>query len=424
MEASHLSSHSPPEVRFVSPSVRVPSGLLGSLLALWVVLAPAGALQGQVAAAPPGEPASLSREALRTLVPELEAQVRRTLMEGNIPSLTMALVVGDSTVWEGGFGYANLWARTPAIPETVYLIGSTFKTHSTAGLLQLMEEGRFHLDDPVRRYLGVVEIRGEDPEDPVTFRHLLTHTSGLPVTFGPHRVWGNTAPRPFREYFEAELEVVSPPLDSLRYSNIAYTLAAHLIEEMTGEDYAAFIQDRIFQPLGLTSTAFEPTPGMDERLAVPYLFEEETGHRPAERLKADAWPAGITYGTIRNQARWLRLNLNGGELEGARLLSPETVEAMHTVQHDPFRGPIGPGWGGEAAGWGLTWWADTRRGDRYFAHSGSVPGYTAFLEGNRDRGVGVALLSNGHAAHLHLFRLSEWTIDRVLDALDKEAAGR
>lgn len=112
------------------------------------------------------------------------------------------------------------------------------------------------------------------------------------------------------------------------------------------------------------------------------------------------------------------------ELEGTRLLSPETVEAMHTVQYDPFRGPIGPGWGGEEAGWGLTWWADTRRGDRYFAHSGSVPGYTAFLEGNRDRGVGVALLSNGHAAHLHLFRLSEWTIDRVLDALDKEAAGR
>lgn len=361
----------------------------------------------------------LSADALERLIPGLEAEVRHTLSEGDIPSLTVALVIGDSTVWAGGYGYANLWSRTPAAPETVYLIGSTYKAMSTVGLLRLMEEGRFALDDPVRDHLGAVRIRGEDPSNPITFRHLLTHTSGLPVTFGPHLVWGNTVPRSFPAYFEEALQVLGPPLDSLRYSNIAYTLVAFIVEELAGQEYAEYIEERVFTPLGLASTAFQPTPSMDERLAVPYLYDEDTGHTPAPRLKADVWPAGIVYGTVLDQARWLRANLNGGTLDGATLLAPATLDTMMTVQYDRFRGSISAGWGDDDAGWGLTWWLATRGGDRYFAHSGSVPGYTAFIEGNRDRRVGVALLSNGHRAHAHLFRLSERIIDRVLATLDR-----
>jgi len=360
----------------------------------------------------------VATDGLQRLIPELEREVRRTMVEGDIPSLTVALVVGDSTVWAGGYGYSNLWARTPAVPETVYLIGSTYKAMSTVGLLRLMEQGRFGLDDPVGDYLGPVRIRGEIPTNPVTFRHLLTHTSGLPVTFGPHLVWGNTVPRAFPAYFEETLEVLGPPLDSLRYSNIAYTLIAYIIEELSGQEYAAYMEQQVFQPLGLTSTAFHPTPAMDERLAIPYLHDDETGHTPAPRLKADAWPAGIVYGTILDQARWLRANLNGGTLDGVTIIAPSTLDSMKTVQYDRFRGPISAGWGDGQAGWGLTWWVANRGGDRYFAHSGSVPGYTAFIEGNRDRGVGVALLSNGHAAHAHLFSLSEHIIDRVLAAID------
>ncbi len=390
---------------------------------LCLVAAAACHAHGPISDAVGGRGPATVPAALQELIPGLEAEVRRTLAEGNIPSLTVALVVGDSTVWAGGYGYANLWARTPAVPETVYLIGSTYKAMSTVGLLRLMEEGHFRLDEPVREHLGEVRIRGEDPSRPVTFRHLLTHTSGLPVTFGPHLVWGNTVPAPFPAYFEEMLQIVSPPLDSVRYSNIAYTLIAYLIEEMAGEEYAIYMQQRVFDPLGLTSTAFQPTPSMDERLAVPYLYDPESGHIPAPRLKADVWPAGIVYGTVLDQARWLRANLNGGRLDGRELIEPATLDTMMTVQYDRFRGPIGAGWGGDDAGWGLTWWVTTRDGDRYFAHSGSVPGYTAFIEGNRDRGVGVALLSNGQAAHRHLFALSERIIDRVLARLDQLGGG-
>src|SRR5688572_31259825 len=80
------------------------------------------------------------------VVAELEPEIHRTLLAGNIPSASIALVSGDQVIWSGAYGHSNLWARTPAAPNTVYLIGSTFKTMSSVALLQLMEQGKFKLD--------------------------------------------------------------------------------------------------------------------------------------------------------------------------------------------------------------------------------------------------------------------------------------
>src|SRR5438105_13120276 len=114
------------------------------------------------------------------VVADLEPEIQRALLEGKIPSASIALVAGDRVIWTNAYGYSNLWARTPATPNTVYLIGSTFKAMSTIALLQQMEQGKFKLDDRVNDYLTDFKIQGEDPQHPITFRHLLTHTSGLP----------------------------------------------------------------------------------------------------------------------------------------------------------------------------------------------------------------------------------------------------
>jgi CubicO group peptidase (beta-lactamase class C family) len=339
------------------------------------------------------------------IAPALEPVIEREMRAGRIPSLTIALVAGDSIVWIGAFGEANLWARTRANPATVYLIGSTFKAMSTVALLQQMEAGKFALDDPVSPHLGGLAIRNERPDHPVTFRHLLTHTSGLPVAFGPHPLWGDGAPLPLAEYLASDLAVVGPPMDSVRYSNLAYSLVAHLVERFSGVPYKQYIRERIWGPLEMSSTEFDPTPSMDERLAVPYVPDEAGRQVPAVRLRANVWPAGIVYGTIRDQANWLIMNLNGGRFGGHRFLAEETVALMQTRQHDRFTGPLAGGWGNDSSGYGLTWWTMTEHGERSFAHSGSVPGYTAFVHGNATRKVGVVILSNGNRAHPHLVNI-------------------
>src|SRR5437763_11765469 len=125
---------------------------------------------------------------IKKVTAELEPAIRQAMIEGKIPSASIALISGDKVIWTGAYGEANLWARTPATPQTVYLIGSTFKAMSTIALLQLMEAGKFKLDDPVSKYIDFT-IPGDDPKNPVTFRHLLTHTSGLQGDFGAVPLW-------------------------------------------------------------------------------------------------------------------------------------------------------------------------------------------------------------------------------------------
>ena len=350
------------------------------------------------------------------VIAELEPEIQRALVEGKIPSASIALVSGDKVIWTGAYGYSNLWARTPATPSTVYVIGSTFKAMSTVALLQQMEQGKFKLDDKVNDYLTEFKIQKEDPKNPVTFRHLLTHTSGLPGGFGAYPVWGDTVPEPLDVFLGKALVIGKPTGSEVIYSNIAYTLIGYLVQKFSGVPYKKYIQDNIWTPLEMNNTAFEPTAAMDERMSEPYVVDEKTGSQvPTVRVKASVWPAGIVYGTIYDQSNWLILNLNNGMFKGKRIISEQTMEQMFTRQYDKFKGGIEGIWGNETAGFGLTWWSQVRDGDRYFAHSGSLGGYTAFLLGNRDRKLGFAILTNGNRAHPHLFKLA----DRAMDLLKK-----
>src|SRR5262244_4613660 len=202
------------------------------------------------------------------VVPELEGEIQRAMLAGNIPSASIALISGDKVVWTNAYGCSNLWARTPATPNTVYLIGSTFKAMSTIGLLQQMEAGKFKLDDRVNDYLTDFKIQNEDPQHPVTFRHLLTHVSGLPADFGGVTVWGDGAPPTLDDYLKKSLKVAKPPLAEEVYSNMAYTLIGYLVQKFSGVPYKQYIQENIFKPLEMTSTMFDPTPE-EERLSIP-----------------------------------------------------------------------------------------------------------------------------------------------------------
>lgn len=359
------------------------------------------------------------------LVEEFEPKVRKAMSEGAIPSCSVALVAGDRIVWSRAFGHSNLWANTEATPDTVYLIGSTFKTMSSSALLALMEEGKFGIDDPVRDYLGDLGIEGEDPEHPITFRHLFSHVSGLPAAFGPHLVWGETVPAPLPEYLAKSLKVSRSPELKVEYSNLAYTLIAHLVERLSGMPFKDYVRERIFKPLKMESTAFMPTPSMEERLAVPYVHQAGSGKQiPTIRYKADVWPAGMVYGVVEDQARWLLALLNQGRAPQGRILQEETVRLATSVQYEQFQGPMTAGWGNDSAGYGLSWWVCRKDGERHFAHSGSVPGYTAFLEGNLDRRMGFAILTNGNRAHAHLVALADEAI-RLMKRFDRApAAGR
>jgi len=357
-------------------------------------------------------PRSYGGQEFDNLSREFEPEILKAMSKGNISSAAVALVQGDRIVLAGAYGYANAWARTPAFTETVYLIGSTFKTMSTFALLQQMEQGKFKLDDPVNAHLPDFKIGGDSPSNPVTFRHLLTHTSGLPADFGACPVWADHGPLPLAQYLRQSLRLQSPPLTTVIYSNLAYTLVAYLVEKFSGTPFRRYVQENILDPLEMKDTAFEPRPEMVERLAIPYFFEAKAKrYVPVGWTKANVWPAGIVYGTVLDQAHWLIANLNRGVYKGKRLIGEATFEEVMRRQYDQFAGPMHEGWLNETTGYGLTWWVSKRAGETIFAHSGSVTGFTAFLAGNLERKTGVAILTNGNRSHKYLFELALLGLD-------------
>ncbi|HPW17485.1 MAG TPA: serine hydrolase domain-containing protein [Candidatus Aminicenantes bacterium] len=338
----------------------------------------------------------------------LDPEIERSLKAGRIPSLAVVCVSGDRVVWTRSAGLANIRVKTPAACDTVYLIASTFKTMSATALLQQMEQGKFKLDDRVSDFLGDLKIEGEDRRYPVTFRRLLTHTSGLPTDFGRHAVWEDAAPPSLADYLQGRLRLWRRPGTRVIYSNIAFTLIAHLVEKFSGTPFKEYMRKNVFAPVEMRDTAFEPRADMAERLAIPYMpVRRRTGvYRPVDWVKADAWPAGVVYGTAVDQARWLMANLNGGVYKGRRVIGEATLREMARRQYDRFAGPINGGWLNETSGYGLAWWVSTLGGETIIAHSGSVNGYTAFLAGNLQRRTGVAILTNGNKAHRWLYSLA------------------
>jgi len=338
----------------------------------------------------------------------LDPEIERSLKVGRIPSMAVVLVSGDRVVWTRSAGLANIRVKTPAASDTVYLIASTFKTMSATALLQLMEQGKFKLDDRVNDYLDGLEIKGENRRYPVTFRHLLTHTSGLPTDFGRHTVWEDGSPSALADYLRGRIQLWRRPGTRVLYSNIAFTLVAHLVERLSGMPFKEYMRKNVFAPVEMRDTAFEPRADMAERLAIPYMpVRRRAGvYRPVDWVKADAWPAGVVYGTAVDQARWLIATLNGGVYKGRRVLGEAAFREMTKRQFDRFAGPINGGWLNETSGYGLAWWVSTLEGETIIAHSGSVNGYTAFIAGNLQRKTGVAILTNGNKAHRWLYALA------------------
>ena len=348
---------------------------------------------------------------VQKLAAELVPSLHREMEAGRIPSAAVALVSDDEVIWTWAGGRANIWTQAPADPRTVYLIGSIFKTMSALALLQLVEEGKCGLDDPINRYLDF-EMPVADSNAPVTFRHLLTHTSGIGGDLGSVPVWSASAPLPLAEYVRTALQSSGPPLSRVEYSDAGFALIGYLVERLSGVEFRKYIRERIFEPLEMSTLSFEPTPTVEERLAIPYVVDPVNGHHaPAERVKLAAFPAGVVYGSVIDLANWLIFNLNNGVFKQKRLVSETAIEQMFKCQYDQFRGGIEGLWGNASAGFGLAWWLQERDRESYFAHSGSLPGYTAFMLGNRDRKIGFTILTNGNEAHDHLFRLGDLAID-------------
>lgn len=291
-------------------------------------------------------------ESLAAIPQRMEQFVADAVISGAV-----TLVAKDGKVLQqAAVGKADIETDKPMREDTLFAIASMTKPVTATAVMILKDEGKLKIDDPVSKYIpefADAKLKnGDKLSRPITLRDVMTHTSGLG---GDQRLEGS---------LEETAKVLAQrgldfqPGTKWQYSP-GLTVAGRVIEVASGQPYQDFLAERIFQPLGMKDTTFELSDEQQQRLATLYKpAENGKGLEPAkhwindpsEAKKRGPNPSGGLFSTAADMGRFYQMVLNGGELDGKRIVSAESVKGMTSVQTPELTTGFTPG-----NGWGLGW---------------------------------------------------------------------
>ena len=324
--------------------------------------------------------------------PDVQAQIRlfSAWLEGQIahrelPGVVVGVVAGDDLVWARGFGQADLEENRPMTPRTKFRMASHSKLFTATAIMRLREEGRLRLDDPVSAYLPWFEFQKAEPDDPpITIEHLLTHGSGLPREASDHWTSHDFPTEEELRNLLPEREAPFSPEERWKYSNLAYTIAGMIVEEVSGQSWADYLQTNIFDPLGMSSSSVD----LDvDGLATGYTVRLLDGTRdvyPFVDARGMAAATGLTS-TVEDMAKFVSAQFREGARGDDRVLGTASLREMHRVRM------LESTW---TSGHGIGFSVNRIDGKVFVGHGGGYPGYTTQTVIQLDEKVGVIALTN------------------------------
>ncbi|MCQ1539571.1 beta-lactamase family protein [Methanocalculus taiwanensis] len=249
----------------------------------------------------------------------------------NVPGATVAVVKDGELVIAKGYGYSDLEKRVPVdADQTLFRIGSITKLFTWTAVMQLQSEGRIDLDTDINQYLKDFSVPDTYPGKPITMRHLMTHTAGFEECCVMMEVENVDDLITFREYCAGYMPArINPPGTITSYSNYGTTLAAVVVEDITGIPFEEYLDEQIIIPLGMDSTSIrEDLPSeRAERLSNGYIFGKQ--NQAAQDSIFTISPAGSISSTAPDMAAFLAMHMKGGSLNDAIILPRDTAELMH-----------------------------------------------------------------------------------------------
>jgi CubicO group peptidase (beta-lactamase class C family) len=365
------------------------------------------------AAEPAAGPEPRLSQALVLVDRWLDAQVSF----GRLPGAAAGIVVDQELVWSRGYGWADVERKAAASPDTLYGICSISKLFTAVAVMMERDAGRLRLDDPVGDHLAYFRLdEGVPDSPPATIRDLLTHSGGIPRE-SPHPYW--TGPEfafPSREEIVAGLErqrMLYPAERYFQYSNLGMALLGQVVETTSGLPYESYVQERILEPLGLTSTTpFLPEAERGKRLATGYGVLTRDGARdvmPLYRTRGVAPAAGFAS-SVRDLAAFASWQFRLLGRGGTELLSAATLREMQRPQW------VDPDWKTTR---GLGFGIIRDGGTTLVGHTGSCPGYRTALRLNPRRKVAAIVLVN--AMGVSPEALAERALQLLAPALEGKA---
>ncbi|WP_158306101.1 serine hydrolase domain-containing protein [Maribacter sp. HTCC2170] len=349
-------------------------------------------------------------------VAELDAYLEKLVNSGTPQGLSMVIVKNDSIVYSKGFGWADAPRNIRATPQTVYHWWSITKIPTAIAILQLQEQGKLQLDDPVSKYLSFFKVKyPSDKSSVITIRQLLNHSSGIPDASGlSFAKWIHHDGEPsvdqtafIKEVFPKYATLAFEPGENTAYTNIGYMLLGAIIEKVSGQPYRNYIRQHILKPLEMNQTDFVYTKEMEPFEAAgshptfsfmsPLLYTmigsyiRETSNKQLwmKRVYTDQEPSSALIGSTMDAARLVRAYLNKGMLDGQRILSEKSIGLMTNDSHiakgneDSYYNRQGIGWQVymEKSGYKLE-------------HNGGGPGFYTMMQIYPSDNLGLILFCN------------------------------
>lgn len=280
------------------------------------------------------EDSEMAKKALTTT--DLEAFsdefMAQAMAEFHVPGAALVVVQNDRVLLSKGFGYANLDAQIPLTPATPTRPASLAKTFAFMTILQLYDQGRLEFSDSVNQHLSSPLLH--DTFAPMSIHNFLTHTEGF-----EDRTVGVVAPSddeilPIQTHFERTSPGrIMPPGEMITYGNFGSVLASVLTEQISGQTFADYTAENIFQPLGMTRTTFaQPMPAeLFANLGTEYILEDGNP-QPAPHVYPNVAAGGGITSSAEDMGKFMMVLLQNGAYEGARLLEEETASMMLTQQ--------------------------------------------------------------------------------------------
>jgi CubicO group peptidase (beta-lactamase class C family) len=352
---------------------------------------------------PPQKPAAVARGDYTYTKQYISWLIEQGMDDDEVTGLSIALVDDQRVVWAQGFGYEDKAAGIKATPDTLYHLGSIAKVFTATAAMQLAEQGKLELDQPLQRYLPQFSIRSRYGDaSAVTPRNILTHHSGLPGYWV--RGMADRHPAPFEQQVTAVRNeyLAARPNSVFAYSNLGYSLLGAAIGELSGDCYAGYMNRYLLQPLGMTRSEFAARiPGK------AYKDGKEVEAIPLRDL-----PSSSLISSASDMTHFVRMLFADGRYEGRQMLRAEALREMYRAQNEDvaldFDFRMGLGW--------MLSGVDVPRAGTVVSHGGTTLNYHTMLALLPEHKLGVVVLSNSANSQALVARVTEETLKLALEA--------
>ena len=371
-------------------------------------------------------------------VSKVDALAQAALRAWNAPGIAVAIVRDDKVLLAKGYGVKERGQPDPVTTRSVFAIGSATKAFTTAAMAILIDEGKMSWDDPVRKHIDFFRLSDPLASEQVTLRDLASHRTGLSRN---DLLW-YASPWTQEEILRRVgfVKLSHPFRSTWQYQNIMFSAAGYSVGKASGSTWQQFVQERIFDRLGMNDASVTT-------LAAEHAPDHTSPHRkgPDKTLAVIPWrnldniaPAGAINASIEDLVPWVRLHLNGGVVDGTRLITARNIAEMHTPQMAMRPEDAGREWNPDTiqSTYGLGWFIHDYRGLHLVSHGGAIDGFRANITMLPLEKLAVVVLSNLDQDNLpealrwsildllHGFPARDWNAVLIHHAEEETQAGR